>query len=155
MPVTSRSLPVATAHQSSNIRSVAYIGTAAILAVFMLGFALAPKARAQDNGHQLYHAEYYSKWKQPGTEASWCNGRETRGGHITGDCYPTTAEFRGGHWWAKTDDGQWVVVPYDRSCASAIRTSSEPISASAMAMCCVSSRQTPAVSHLHRCLDAT
>ena len=48
MPVTSRSLPVGTAHQSSNIRSVAYIGTAAILAVFMLAFASTPKARAQD-----------------------------------------------------------------------------------------------------------
>ena len=114
MPVTSRSLPVGTAHQSSNIRSVARIGTAAILAVFMLGFASTPKTRAQDNGHHLYHTDYYSKWKQPGTPASCCNGKETKDGHVSGDCYPTTAEVRDGHWWAKTDDGQWVVVPYDR-----------------------------------------
>jgi len=107
-------LPVGTAHQSSNIRSIAYIGIAAILAVFMLGFASTPKARGQDNGHHLYHADHYSKWKQPGTDASCCNGKETKDGNITGDCYPTTAEVRDGHWWAKTDDGQWVVVPYDR-----------------------------------------
>ena len=30
-----------------------YIGIAAILAVFILTFAMAPKARAQDNGHHL------------------------------------------------------------------------------------------------------
>jgi hypothetical protein len=114
MPMTSRSLPVGTAHQSSNIRSVAYIGTAVILAVLMLGYASTPKARAQDNGHHLYHADYYSKWKQPGTDASCCNGKETNDGYVTGDCYPTTAEVRDGHWWAKTDDGRWVVVPYDR-----------------------------------------
>jgi hypothetical protein len=92
MPVISRSLPVGTAHQPSNIRSVAYIGTAGILTVFMLGFASTPKARAQDNGHQLYHADYYSKWKQPGTDASCCNGKETKDGNVIGACYPTTAE---------------------------------------------------------------
>jgi hypothetical protein len=114
MPVTSRTLPVGKAHQSSNIRSIAYIGTAAILAVFMLGFATTLKARAQDNGHHLYLADHYSKRKQPGTDASCCNGKEMQDGHVTDDCYPTTAEVRDGHWWAKTDDGQWVVVPYDR-----------------------------------------
>jgi len=114
MPLTSRSLPVGTAHQSSNIRSIAYIGTAAIVAVFMLGFATTPKVRAQDKGHHLYHADHYSKWKQPGTDASCCNGKEMQDGNVTGDYYPTTAEVRDGRWWAKTDDGQWVVVPYDR-----------------------------------------
>jgi len=92
MPVTSRSLPVGTAHRFSHIRSVAYIGTAGILAVIMLGFAWTPKARAQSNDHHLYHADYYSKWKQPGTDASCCNGKETKDG----------------------DAGQWVIVPYDR-----------------------------------------
>src|SRR4051812_6540476 len=109
MPATSRSLPVGTAHQSGNIRSIACIGTAGILAVFMLGFASTPKARAQDNGRHLYHADYYPKWKQPGTDASCCNGKETEDGNVTGNWYPTTAEGRDGHWWAKTDDGQWVV----------------------------------------------
>ena len=80
MPVPSRSLPVGTAHQSSSIRSAAYIGTAATLALFILGFASTPKTRVQDNGHHLYHADYYSKWKQPGTGASCCNGKETKDG---------------------------------------------------------------------------
>ena len=87
---------------------------AAILAVFILAFATAPKARAQDNGHHLHHADHYSKWKQPGTDTSCCNGRETKDGQTTGDCYPTTAEVRAGSWWAKTDDGRWVIVPEDR-----------------------------------------
>lgn len=103
------SLPVVFKVQSS-----AYIGLAAILAAFLLAFATTPKARAQDNGHHLHHADHYSKWKQPGTSASCCNARETKEGRITGDCYPTTAEVREGVWWAKTDDGSWVIVPDDR-----------------------------------------
>jgi hypothetical protein len=100
--------------QSAAIRSSAYIGMAAILAAFILVFASAPRTRAQDNGHHLHHAEHYSKWKQPGSEVSCCNGRETKDGRTTGDCYPTTAEVRAGSWWAKTDDGRWVIVPDDR-----------------------------------------
>jgi ethanolamine transporter EutH len=34
--------------QADNVQSSAYIGIAAILAVFILTFAIAPKARAQD-----------------------------------------------------------------------------------------------------------
>src|ERR1700754_2278046 len=84
----SRSRPHA-AFQSS-----IYIGIAAILAAFIVVFATAPKARAQDNGHHLHHVDHYSKWKQPGTNASCCNGKETKDGQSTGDCYPTTAEVR-------------------------------------------------------------
>ena len=141
MPVTSRSLPVGTAHQSSNIRSVAYIGSAGILAVFMLGFGSTPKASAQDNGHHLYHADYYSKWKQLGTDASRCNGKETKNGDVTGDCYPTTATAIGGL--RRTTANGWS-SPTTVSCATTIRTSSEPISASATAVCCVSSHRTRA-----------
>ncbi len=89
--------------QSAIIQSSAYIGIAAILAVFIVAF-----------GHHLHHADHYSKWKQPGTNASCCNGKETKHGPTTGDCYPTTAEVRAGSWWAKRDDGQWVIVPDDR-----------------------------------------
>ena len=73
---------------------------------FIVAFATHPKARAQDNGHHLHHADHYSKWKQPGTAASCCNGRETKDGQTTGDCDPTTAEVRPGSWWAKRHDGQ-------------------------------------------------
>jgi hypothetical protein len=37
-----------TLRQAGNVQSSAYIGIAAILAVFILTFAIAPKARAQD-----------------------------------------------------------------------------------------------------------
>jgi hypothetical protein len=114
MPMTAPYTPRNILRQPANIRSSAYIGIAAILAVFIVAFATAPKARAQDNGHHLHHAEHYSTWKQPGTNASCCNGKETKAGQTTGDCYPTTAEVRAGSWWAKRDDGQWVIVPDDR-----------------------------------------
>src|SRR3954447_5858869 len=144
MPVTSRSLPVGTAHQSGNIRSVAYIGTAGILAVFMLGFASTPKARAQDNGHHLYHADYYSKWKQPATDSSCCNGKETKDGKSPATAIPRqpkSATAIGGP--RRTTANGWS-SPTTVSCASTIRTSSEPISASATAVCCISSHRTRA-----------
>jgi hypothetical protein len=114
MPMTLPYTPGDMLRQSAIIQSSAYIGMAAILAVFIVAFATAPKARAQDYGHHLHHTDHYSKWKQPGTNASCCNGKETTDGQITGDCYPTTAEVRAGSWWAKRDDGQWVIVPDDR-----------------------------------------
>jgi hypothetical protein len=77
MPMTSPYTPGDMLRQSAIIQSSAYIGIAAILAVFIVAFATAPKARAQDNGHRLHHADHYSKWKQPGTNASCCNGKET------------------------------------------------------------------------------
>jgi hypothetical protein len=77
MPMTSPYTPGDMLRQSAIIQSSAYIGIAAILAVFVVAFATAPKARAQDNGHHLHHADHYSKWKQPGTNASCCNGKET------------------------------------------------------------------------------
>jgi hypothetical protein len=90
MPVTSRSLPVGTVRQSSKIRSVAYIGTAAILAVFMLSFASTPKARA--------HADHYCEGKQPGGKCILAQRQRDEGGQVTGYCYSTTAEVRDGHW---------------------------------------------------------
>jgi hypothetical protein len=114
MPMTSPYTPGDMLRQSTIFQSSIYIGIAAILAAFIVAFATAPKARAQDNGHHLHHADHYSTWKQPGTNASCCNGKETKDGQTIGDCYPTTAEVRAGSWWAKRDDGQWVIVPDDR-----------------------------------------
>jgi len=42
-----------TLRRATGMQSFAYISIAAILAVFILTFATAPKARAQDNGHHL------------------------------------------------------------------------------------------------------
>jgi hypothetical protein len=114
MQMTSPCAAADTLRQADSIWSSAAIGMTAILAVFALISWTTPEARAEDNGHDLYHADHYSRWKQPGSNASCCNGRETKDGRTIGDCYPTTAEVRAGSWWAKTDDGQWVMVPDDR-----------------------------------------
>ena len=89
----------------STPRSFAYICLAAILAVFMLTFAVVPKARTQASR---------STWERPATDVSGCNVKETKGGPVTGDCHPTTSEIRANSWRAKTDDQQWIVVADDR-----------------------------------------
>jgi hypothetical protein len=95
--------------------SRAYVGFALIIALLMFVFATTPRARAQDNGHHLHHADHYSKWLQPGSVTSCCNGRETKDGQITGDCAPTSAEVRHGNWWAKLhDSSEWVQIPDER-----------------------------------------
>jgi hypothetical protein len=95
--------------------SRAYIGCVFIVALLTFAFAATPRARAQDNDHHLYHADYYSKWHQPGSAASCCNGRETKDGTIMGDCAPTKAEVRQGSWWAKLQDSsEWVQIPDER-----------------------------------------
>jgi hypothetical protein len=102
-------------NKASRSSSRAYIGFAFIIALLMMAFAVTPKARAQDNGHYLYHADYYSKWHQPGSDASCCNGRETKDGQTTGDCAPTRAEVRRGNWWAKVPgSSEWVEIPDER-----------------------------------------
>ena len=100
--------------ESGKQSSRAYIAFAFIIALLTFAFVATPRARAQDNSPHLHHADYYSKWHQPGNAASCCNGKERKDGQTTGDCNPTTAEVRAGSWWAKTDDGQWVIVPDDR-----------------------------------------
>ena len=62
MPMTAPYTPRNILRQPANIRSSAYIGIAAILAVFIVAFATAPKARAQDNGHHPHHAAHHCKW---------------------------------------------------------------------------------------------
>ena len=57
-------------NEASRNSSRAYIGFAFIIALLMMAFAVASKARAQDNGHHLYHADYYSQWHQLGSIVS-------------------------------------------------------------------------------------
>jgi hypothetical protein len=63
-----------TLRQAGNVQSAFYIGIAAILAVFILTFTTAPKARAQDNGHHPHHAAHHCKWysQAPMHEALLC-----------------------------------------------------------------------------------
>jgi hypothetical protein len=65
--------------------SRAYLGLAFVIALLMFVFATTPRARAQDNGHHLHHADHYSKWLQPGSVLLCCNGREAKHGQTTGD----------------------------------------------------------------------
>jgi hypothetical protein len=82
----------------STVRSSAYICLAVILAVFMLTFAAAPKVRTQDSNHYFVSANYYSTWKQPGTDASGCSVKEPKGEPVTDDRFPTTSDMRAGSW---------------------------------------------------------
>ena len=50
---------------------------------------------------------FYSTWLQPN------EGRQRYYGCCSRlDCYPTDAQFRGGHWWARhRETGNWIIVP--------------------------------------------
>lgn len=99
----------------------------AILVSLGLFVLLARQAHAQDTApHERFH-QYYQTWKQPGMYGlSCCNANEyvdTLSGrmHIAGDCEPTRAEIRNGHWWAKVPDYMieagvpaWVEIPDDK-----------------------------------------
>jgi hypothetical protein len=89
----------------STPRSFAHICLAAILAAFMLTFAVTPKATTQGSGPAR---------ERPATDVSGCNAKETKGGPVTGDCHPTTSEMRANGWRAKMEDQQWTVVADNR-----------------------------------------
>lgn len=82
---------------------------AGFLALAVLGAATV--ALAQD-GHARWH-HYYQHWKQPGTDVSCCNARQTGPlGIETGDCEPTRAEIRAGTWYAWERHLQtWLPIP--------------------------------------------
>src|SRR5689334_5306799 len=58
---TSRKRSSDTSRNVANVQSAAYVGVAAILAVFILAFAAAPKVRAQDDGHHVQLTGHQSK----------------------------------------------------------------------------------------------
>jgi len=65
-----------------------------------------------DGGHMRWHY-YYQHWRQPGTDSSCCNARETSpGGQEIGDCEPTEAKLRQGEWYAwERHTQRWLKVP--------------------------------------------
>lgn len=89
-----------------------------LLMVFWLGF-LAGRASAQEpqHHHHPYHEDFYSRWKQPGTELSCCNARIDIDGSEVGDCEPAKAGLRRGadgeaHWFAwLRQETTWIEVP--------------------------------------------
>ncbi len=89
------------------------LSLASVLAVMTLAGATAP-VRAQDHSSGHYgqgHAEnhdWYEKLKQPGSNASCCNG--TING-VEGDCRPTRAYQKDDGMWYALLNGRWVPVP--------------------------------------------
>ncbi len=81
---------------AGKINSPWYLVLAALFTIFVLGFTIHPKARAQ--GHQ--HHDFYQHWKIPGTEKSCCNARFDQHGVERGDCEVATFELRNGEWYA-------------------------------------------------------
>jgi hypothetical protein len=55
-------------------------------------------------GHQKWHAEFYSKLLRPDTKTSCCN---------LADCRPTEIRSSGDHYEVKKD-GRWVRVPPEK-----------------------------------------
>lgn len=70
-------------------------------------------SRAQSTGHHhAFHDDHYSTWQRPDVGGSCCNARQVDGEQEIGDCEPTTAEYRGGRWFAwLREQARWVEVP--------------------------------------------
>jgi hypothetical protein len=82
--------------------------------------ALATSALAQSdnhgNGHAQFHRDFYQHWREPGdANASCCNARIEADGRETGDCEPTKARLRDGHWeaWVR-QIGRWQKIPDEK-----------------------------------------
>ena len=93
-------------------------GALFIAGLVCLGLMACDSASAQQadqsigGGHARWHY-YYQHWKQPGTDTSCCNARESvPGGQEVGDCEPAVAELRQGEWYAWERHSQkWLKVP--------------------------------------------
>jgi hypothetical protein len=79
--------------------------------VLLIGAAAGTRAIAQDGAHGQGHAEnhdWYEKLKQPGSNASCCNGPKDG---VEGDCRPTRAYQKDDGVWYALLNGRWVPVP--------------------------------------------
>lgn len=79
------------------------VNAAMFLAVLPVAFAHSPE-------HTQLHEQFYRHLLRPDIPnpqpGSCCGGM---------DCYPTTAEVRGGQWWAlRREDKTWIEIPSER-----------------------------------------
>ena len=89
-----------------------------ILAAVYAAFATSALAQSDDhgNGHAQFHKDFYRHWREPGDpNASCCNARIEADGRETGDCEPTEARVRDGHWeaWIR-QIGRWQKIPDEK-----------------------------------------
>jgi hypothetical protein len=99
----------------SHLRSKIYIALASLLGLWLVLFAVGPKARAQEDdhyhpGHAKFH-NIYKGWMQSNGVTSCCNGDDPEFGR-KGDCHPARAYLDpDDNHWRVLLKGKWLIVP--------------------------------------------
>jgi hypothetical protein len=75
-----------------------------LAALLVAPFSAAAGPGDHADGHDKWHAEFYSKLMRPDTKTSCCN---------LSDCRPTEIRSVGDHYEVKKD-GRWIRVPVDK-----------------------------------------
>jgi hypothetical protein len=94
------------------------VTTITVVAAALAAFATSALAQNHNHGdgHAQFHKDFYQYWKEPGNpHASCCNARIETDGRETGDCEPTQARVRNGHWeaWVR-QTGRWEQIPDEK-----------------------------------------
>jgi len=92
-----------------------FLLTASFVAI---SFVAVSPARSDNHGdgHAQFHRDFYRFWREPGNpNASCCNARIEADGRESGDCEPTKARVRDGHWeaWVR-QIGRWQKIPDEK-----------------------------------------
>jgi hypothetical protein len=77
---------------------------AVLCALSLLAFPAEAADGDHGQGHDTWHAEFYSKLLRPDTKTSCCN---------LADCRPTEIRSAGDHYEVKKD-GRWIGVPSEK-----------------------------------------
>jgi hypothetical protein len=92
------------------------VGTAFFAYLHAVSFSTTVRAQDRDAAHAEHH-DVYKTWMRPDVPtSSCCNERKVNGeGDVTGDCYPTDAVLKDGHWWARRIDTDiWLEIPDEK-----------------------------------------
>lgn len=94
------------------------INRSLLIAAVLAAFEASALAQSENHGsgHSQFHRDFYRYWREPGNpDASCCNARIEVDGHETGDCEPTKARVRDGHWeaWVR-QTGRWEKIPDEK-----------------------------------------
>ena len=100
---------------SSHLKSTCYIVLAGLLGLWLVMFAVSPRARAQAQdhyhpGHAKFH-DIYKGWVQSNGFSSCCNGDDPELDR-KGDCRPARAYLDpDDNLWRVLINGKWLIVP--------------------------------------------